>query len=191
MCSDKVRAHHKTNNYREVSSMAIKIEAITVALENELRERDFYLAHSKKTADPVGKKMFQQIAADEDEHYRRLQAIHQELSRKGAWPETVASTIGSSDILKTFRQLARQTQQIPAASRDDIAAIKIAIEFETKGQSFYAKLGSDAETVPEKEFFKILASLEWEHLLTLQDSLLFFEHPQDWFAEHEKSQLEG
>lgn len=171
--------------------MVIKIDAITVALENELRERDFYLAHSSKTADPVGKKMFLQIAADEDEHYRRLQNIHQEFFRQGKWPESVANTIGSSDIRKTFRLLAEQAKQIPAATRDDIAALKIAIEFETKGHSFYTKLSSEADTAPEKEFFKILAALEGEHLLTLQDAALFYESPADWLAKTEKPQLEG
>ena len=171
--------------------MANKINAITVALENELRERDFYLAQSAKTSNPIGKTMFLQIAADEDEHYRRLLSIHEELCRQGAWPESVASIIGSSDIGKTFRQLAEQADKTPVASRDDIAALKIAIEFETKGYSFYTKLSSAADSAAEKEFFQILASLEREHLLTLQDAALFFESPADWLAKTEKPQLEG
>jgi rubrerythrin len=171
--------------------MENKIEAITVALENELNERDFYLAQSKKTDNPVGKKMFLQIAAEEDEHYRRLQRIHEELSRQGKWPDTVSNTAGTSNIRATFKKIAGLAEKTPAASRDDIDALNIAIQFETKAHSFYTTLCNAAETGAEMEFFKLLASVEWEHLMTLKESLLFFENPADWFAEHEKSQLEG
>jgi rubrerythrin len=171
--------------------MESQVKALAVALENELRERDFYLAQSEKTSNPVGKKMFLQIAAEENEHYRRLQSIHQELSRQGKWPETISSAGGASTIRATFRKLARLAEKTPEAGRDDIDALHIAIQFEEKGCSYYASLSAAAETEAEKNFFQVLASLEREHLLTLQDSLLYFENPADWFAEHEKSQLEG
>ncbi len=171
--------------------MENKIKALTVALENELNERNFYLAQSEKTDNQVGKKMFLQIAAEEDEHYRRLQSIHQELSRQGKWPDTVANSVGTSNIRATFKKIAGLAKKTPAASRDDIDALNIAIQFETKAHSFYTTLCNAAESGAEKEFFKLLASVEWEHLLTLKESLLFFESPEDWFAEHEKSQLEG
>ena len=171
--------------------MEDKIKALTVALENELNERNFYLAQSEKTDNPVGKKMFLQIAVEEEEHYRRLQRIHEELSRQGKWPDTVSTIVGASNILETFRKIASLAKKTPAASRDDIEALNIAIQFETKAHSFYTTLCTAAETGAEKEFFQLLASVEWEHLLTLKESLLFFENPADWFAEHEKSQLEG
>jgi rubrerythrin len=171
--------------------MENKIKALTVALENELNERNFYLAQSEKTGNPVGKKMFLQIAAEEEEHYRRLQRMHEELSRQGKWPDTVSTIVGPSNILETFRKIASLAKKTPEASRDDIEALNIAIQFETKAHSFYTTLCAAAETGAEKEFFKLLASVEWEHLLTLKESLLFFENPSDWFAEHEKSQLEG
>jgi rubrerythrin len=171
--------------------METKIKAIRVALENEMRERDFYRAQSEKTDNPLGKKMFARIAADEEAHYRRLEKIHLELAERGKWPELVAGSIGSTDIRATFRQLARQTQALPAASRDDLAALKVAIDFEMKGHDFYARLGAEAGPGMEKTFFDMMAAMEREHLLTLQDSLLFFENPDDWYAEHEKPQLEG
>jgi rubrerythrin len=135
--------------------------------------------------------MFVQIAAEEDEHYRRLQRIHEELSRQGKWPDTISNNVGTSNIRATFKKIAGLAGETPAASRDDIDALHIAIQFETKAHSFYTTLCNDAETGAEKEFFKLLAAMEWEHLLTLKDTMLFYESPTDWFAEHEKSQLEG
>jgi rubrerythrin len=171
--------------------METKIKAITAALENELHERDFYLSHSKKTDNPVGKAMFLQIAADEDEHYRRLQCIHKELSLKGTWPDTVSTGAGSSNILEAFHNIAALAKETPLATRDDIDALNIAIQFEEKGYGFYTALSNDAESPSERDFFKLLASVEWEHFLSLKETMQFYESPADWFAEHEKSQLEG
>ena len=190
--SDYAGFLNKQNMYsKKEHPMENKIKAIIVALENELRERDFYLAQSKKTDNPVGKKMFLQLAAEEDEHYRRLQIIHQELSRQGKWPETVSSVVGSSNIVETFRKIASLAEKTPKASRDDIEALNIAIQFEAKGYSFYTGLSNMAETAAEKGFFKLLASVEWGHLLSLKDTMLFYESPEDWLAKTEKPQLEG
>ena len=143
--------------------MENKIKALTVALENELHERDFYLAQSERTSNPVEKKMFLQIAAEEEEHYRRLQSLHRELSRKGTWPDTVSISVGTSNILQTFRKLASLAEKTTEADRDDIAALNIAVQFEEKAQGFYPSLSAAAE----RGVFKLLASVEWEHLLTM------------------------
>ena len=171
--------------------MEAKIKSITVALDNELRERDFYLLHAGKTNNPVGKAMFEKLAADEDEHYRRLQVIHRELSLKGAWPETVSAGIGASNIAETLRKVTALAEQAPQASRDDIEALTIAIQFEEKGYGFYTALANGAATPAEKDFFSLLASMEREHLLSLRETLLFYESPADWLAKTEKPQLEG
>ncbi len=53
-------------------AVADRLSALEVALNNELREREFYLKHANRTKNAFGKKMFQQIADDELEHYERL-----------------------------------------------------------------------------------------------------------------------
>jgi len=148
-------------------SMENKIKALTVALENELHERDFYLVQSERTSNPVGKNMFLQIAAEEEEHYRRLQSLHRELSRKGTWPDTVSISVGTSNILQTFRKLASLAEKTTEADRDDIAALNIAVQFEEKAHGFYTSSSAAAETAAERGFFKLLAAVEWEHLLTM------------------------
>jgi len=171
--------------------MEQKIKSIALAIQNELQEREFYLRQSRKTDNPVGRTMFIRIAEDEDEHYRRLQKIHKELSAQGTWPETVPAVIKKTDLMKALVRIAGAAGATPAASRDDIEALKIAIDFETKGYNFYTKLSTTAEAASEKEFFHLLASMEWEHLLSLKETLHYFESPGDWFAEREKPGLDG
>ncbi len=167
------------------------ISSISVARENELQERDFYLRHSRRTRNPVGRAIFEYIAHDEEEHYQRLKALHQHLTATGAWPETLSVTIQDTNILDILLRTASAARSDAPADPDDREALAIAIEFETKGYTFYTSLSKSAESVLEKKFFDHLASMEREHLNSLRETLLYFENPHDWFAQREKPLLEG
>ena len=57
--------------------MKDRLNALKVALNNEMSERQFYLKNVERTKNPVGKAMFQQIADEELEHYERLKQLHE------------------------------------------------------------------------------------------------------------------
>lgn len=173
------------------SMMQTKLKAIEVALENEIQERNFYLQHGRMTKNPVGKQMFQRIAEDENEHYERLQKIHLELSSRGTWPETVSASIQGTNVMDVLLTMKKTFNTIPPSDRDDIEAVRIAIDFEIKGYTFYAGLANSADTDSEKNFFNMLASMEREHSQSLKETLLYFEDPAIWFAEREKPAIEG
>ena len=65
-----------------------RLNALEVALNNETREREFYIKNAKRTKNALGKKMFQQIGDDELEHYERLKQLHQKWAKQEKWPET-------------------------------------------------------------------------------------------------------
>ena len=52
-----------------------RLNALETALNNEMRERAFYLRHAARTKNPVGRAMFQQIGDEEIEHYERLKEL--------------------------------------------------------------------------------------------------------------------
>ena len=171
--------------------MESKMKAIEIALENELKERDFYLAQSEKTKDPVGKKMFAAIAADEDEHYEKLKNIHKEMEAKGKWPTDVSVIIQDTDVRKVLQDLPKLANKTSDATSDDKAAIKIAIDFEKEAHKFYTELKNKATDSQEKSFFGHLAQIEWEHVQSLEDTLLYFEDPETWYEQQEKPLLDG
>ncbi len=168
-----------------------KIKSIEVALNNESRERDFYLLQSKRTTNNLGKLMFATIAQDEDEHYRRLLELHATLLQKGTWPETVPLTVKGSNLKNVLKDFLEKAEKDRPGDIDDQEAIKIAIEFEEKGYNFYAALKTAVDSPEEKKFFSILSEMEQEHLQSLKDSLLYFEDPVGWFTSHEKTTLDG
>ena len=57
--------------------MKERLNALQVALNNEMKEHKFYLKNAERTKNPVGKAMFQQIAGEELEHYERLKQLHE------------------------------------------------------------------------------------------------------------------
>jgi len=70
-------------------------------------------------------------------------------------------------------------------------AVKIAIEFETKGELFYKNLRQSVEDSQEKEFYGMLESIEREHRLSLEDTYEFFKDPEGWYHRMEKPHLDG
>jgi rubrerythrin len=167
------------------------IQSIEVALTNESRERDFYLMHSKRTTNNMGKLMFATLAQDENEHYQRLLELHKKLSAQGNWPETVPLTVKGSNLQNVLKDILDKLEKDSPADVDDKEAVKLAIDFEEKGYKFYAALRDAVSSPAEKKFFTILAEMELEHYRSLQDTLMYFEDPSGWFAMQEKTNVDG
>ena len=175
--------------------MAAKIEdrikALEVALNNESRERDFYLKHKDRTTNPHGKFMFASIASDEDEHYRRILELHGRLQKDGKWPETIPLQVKGTKVKEVIQKLVDSVDKSSMADRDDLEAVKIAIDFETKGEMFYNNLAKNVEAGNEKKFYELLASMEKEHRLSLEDTYEYFKDPADWYRIKEKHHIDG
>jgi rubrerythrin len=167
-----------------------KLEALKLALSNEEKERDFYLAHAKSTKDALGRQMFESIAADENEHHKRLLELHKKLEVRNKWPDGFSIDIPTR-VTEALGRLVKEATDSPASDDDDVAAVKTAIDFEHKGESFYEKLAGQAKDKAEKRFFTLLASMEREHRLSLEDTLEYFTDPQEWMERKEGRHLDG
>jgi rubrerythrin len=168
-----------------------RIKALEIALNNEARERDFYLEHSKRTTHNLGKMMFATIASDEDEHYQRILGLHKRLIQEGKWPETVPIEVKGTEVKKVIQKVVDAVDATAQADRDDREAVKIAIDFETQGEKFYGDLAKSVENPMEKKFYDFLASIEREHRLSLQDTLEYFQDPAGWFRIKERLHVDG
>jgi len=165
--------------------------ALEIALDNESRERDFYLKHAERTQNSLGKSMFASIASDEDEHYNRILNLHKRLIQEGKWPETVPIEVKGTEVKKVIQKVVEAVDATAQADRDDKEAVKIAIDFETKGEKFYGDLAKSVENPMEKQFYEFLASIEREHRLSLQDTLEYFQDPAGWFRVKERHHIDG
>ena len=168
-----------------------RLNALEVALNNEKREREFYIKNAKRTKNALGKKMFQQIGDDELEHYQRLKELNQKWTKKEKWPETVPLKVNQTvvkDILLDFLKKADEKSQ---SDTDDLEAVRTAIDFEAKGAKFYADLRDGVTNPREKEFFGLLATIENEHYLSLKDTEEYLIDPISWYRKMEHHTLDG
>lgn len=168
-----------------------RIEALEIALTNEKREGEFYRKHAERTKDPLGKKMFNTLADDENEHYNRILELHKKLSNEGKWPETVPLKVKDTEVKDVLQSVVDGVDTSAEANTDDLEAVKIAIEFEAKGEAFYKNLRESVEDPQEQMFYGLLETIEREHRLSLQDTYEYFKDPEGWFERMEKPGLDG
>ncbi len=168
-----------------------RLNALEVALNNEMREREFYLKNAKRTTNALGKKMFQQIGDDELEHYERLKQLHQKWVKQEKWPETVPLKVKNTIVKDVLLEFLKKVDKTGKGDSDDLDAVRTAIDFEAKGAKFYAELRDSVTSPTEKQFFDLLANMENEHYLSLKDTEEYFVDPASWYRIKEHHTLDG
>jgi rubrerythrin len=168
-----------------------RLNAVQIALGNEMRERKFYLKHAERTRNQVGKAMFGQIADEELEHYERLKELHERWEKREKWPETVPLKVKDTIVKDVLKDMVAKVDETPEKDDDDLQAIRTALEFEAKGAAHYAKLRDDVSDPKEKEFFDLLAKIEHEHYLSLKDTEEYLTDPASWYTKTEHHGLDG
>jgi len=168
-----------------------RLNALEVALNNERREREFYLRNAKRTKNSLGKAMFEQIADEELEHHQRLKELHEKWERKEKWPETVPLRAKTTIVKNILKDSLQKIDKMPERDDDGLKAIKTAIDFEAKGASYYTKLRDDVSDPKEKQFFDLLAKIEHEHYLSLKDTEEYLTDPASCYVKKEHHGLDG
>jgi rubrerythrin len=166
-----------------------RLNALEVALNNETREREFYLKNAKRTKNPLGKKMFQQIGDDELEHYERLKQLHQKWAKQEKWPETVPLKVKDTVVKDILLDFVKKVDVTAKGDSDDLEAVRAAIDFEAKGAKFYAELRDSVTNPKERQFFDLLSKMENEHYLS--DTEEYFIDPASWYRKAEHHTLDG
>ena len=168
-----------------------RLNALEVALNNEMRERDFYLKNAKRTKNALGKKMFQQIADDELEHYQRLKELHQKWIKNEKWPETVPLKVNKTIVKDILVDFIKKAEQKSESDEDDLQAVRTAIDFEAKGAKLYSEIRDSSTDPKEKDFFDLMSRIEHEHYLSLKDTEEYLTDPVSWYRKMEHHTLDG
>lgn len=168
-----------------------RLSALEVALNNETREREFYLKNAERTKDPLGKAMFQQIADDELEHYQRLKQLHEKWSKQEKWPGTVPLKVKDTVVKDVLVDFLKKVDKSAKGDADDLEAVRTAIDFEAKGAKYYAQLRDDVSDPKEKQFFDLLSRIENEHYLSLKDTEEYLVDPASWYRKMEHHTFDG
>jgi rubrerythrin len=168
-----------------------RLNALEAALNNEMREREFYLKNAGRTKNSLGKAMFQQIADDELEHYERLKQLHQKWEKQEKWPETVPLKVKETIVKDILLDFIKKVDTSPEGDADDLQAVRTAIDFEMKGAKYYAELRDTVSEPKEKQFFDLLSRMENEHYLSLKDTEEYFIDAASWYRKMEHHTFDG
>jgi len=168
-----------------------QLNALEVALNNEMREREFYHKNAQRSTNPLGKAMFQQIGDEELEHYERLKELHKKWEKQEKWPETVPLKVKETVVKDILQDVLKKVDEMPAGDDDDLEAVRKALDFEAKGAAAYAKLRDSLSDPKEKQLFDLLSKIEHEHYLSLKDTETYLADPATWYEEKEHRTLDG
>ncbi len=168
-----------------------RLSALEVALNNEMREHEFYVKNAKRTRNALGKAMFQKIGEDELEHYQRLKQLHEKWEKQEKWPETVPLKVNQTVVKDVLLDFLKKVDEKAVGDSDDLEAVRTAIDFEAKGAKYYGELRDSVTDLKEKQFFDLLARIENEHYLSLKDTEEYMVDPVSWYRKMEHHTLDG
>jgi rubrerythrin len=139
------------------------VKAVTLAVKREKEAYLFYTAAAQRTSSERGRDMFNQLAAFELNHYKKMIHLYHSLKKSGRWVP-----YGGQEDIKASRHI-REHQGHKEADQDDIDALTMAIKKEEDAEALYRRMAEMTEDPTGKEMLERLAGEEEVHRRILND----------------------
>jgi len=150
------------------------IKAIEIAMGAEKQASQFYSKASRKTKNPRGRDMFQQLSEFEENHYQKLKALRKSLQEKQEWIIYSGTSLKPKPIPVKVERPKGQDQLT------DMDALKMAIREEKKAQSYYRSMAELTQDPKGKGMYKRLAEEEALHEKVLNDQYYSVHNTGQW-----------
>jgi len=150
------------------------LKAVKTAMESEKEASQFYSKAAKKTKNPKGKDMFQQLSEFEMNHYQKLKELSKLLVDKGEWILYSGTSLKKRTIPMKMEKPKGQEQMT------DMDALKIAIREEKKAQAYYRSMAGLTRDPRGKDMYKRLADEEALHEKILNDQYYSLHNTGVW-----------
>ena len=156
-------------------------EAIKTALAYENRIRDIYLQSVDATEDPAGKKIFQQLAEDEQRHVDYLEHRLEEWRSTGRITDAkLESTVPSANLIR--REAARVKSRVEGDHRGlKQQMLSKALKAEIETSEFYRQMVERLADDGRKMFTRFL-EIENNHIEAVQFELDYVGRTGYWFG---------
>ena len=164
--------------------------ALQFAIQMEIDGKEYYLKISQKSRDEVGKALLQALAAAEDIHRQKFEAIFEVIRMKQAWPATKLQP-PAKGVKTIFAEELSQMKANIKSTATELEAVKTAIDMETKSYDYYKSQGKKAVYGAERDFYEAVAAEEQEHHLVLLDYHEYLSDPAAWFVKTEHPSFDG
>jgi len=139
------------------------IEIVKTAMEAEKDAYQAYAKAAKKTNNPKGRDMFQQLSEFEMNHYQKLKELLKSLQEQGEWILYEGTSLRKKTIsLKTQKSKGQD-------SLSDMDALTMAVREEKKAQAYYRSMADLTSDPRGRDMYKRLANEEALHEKLLND----------------------
>ena len=163
---------------------------IRTAIKMEEEGIDFYQEAAEKTSHPFGKKMFLSFVEDEKRHLTVLRSILAGF-KFSDFDRFFEEKTPKEKIKTVFREVKNEIRERIAANPDELEALKIGMDMESKSVEFYQGALEKTQDSHQKAFFRRLIEEEKEHYELLQNTHSYLEDSGNWFLWEEKGLLDG
>jgi len=165
-------------------------KAIGTAIKMEEDGIDFYEKIARKTSHPSGEKMFLSFVEDEKRHLTVLKEILADL-KFSDFSRFFEEKTPREKVKTVFREVKKGIKERIAVSSDELDALKIGTDMESKSVEFYQGALETTQDSHLRAFFTRLIEEEKEHYQLLQNTYSYLKDSGDWFLWEEKALLDG
>lgn len=139
-------------------------ELLMEAMNGEIEAKKFYLDASVKAQSETGKKLFEELAEFEQNHYERVKKIIESLNNN----LVIQEAKDEQDVPKVKSEVEGEIEP----NKDEIVSVlTLAIEGEKKAQERYQKIADMFNDEEGKKIFHGLAQDERNHQRILEDEI--------------------
>ena len=166
----------------------MKEQNVQLALQMEREGKAFFLKAAAGSENQLAKKVFEELARQEDFHIERILAVYERMKKEEPLKEWITQV---ADIVKLDKVFQDSLQAKAQASENDLNALRFGLEIEDKSIKYYENLASHAQDSYEKRFYLTLSHEERDHYLRIMDSIEYLSDPVGWFYTKQKSMVDG
>ncbi len=156
------------------SKVITRAEAVSMAVNLEIKGRQFYLRAAEKTENAFAKTVFQKLADEELTHLRAFLAMTQKADRA-----TVQPLPETKITLPLFNEHSQTTGQ--RVSADELAALRLAMKQEKEAMEFFTQAAAAAADEASGNLFNHICRQESYHYDLLQAEYDFIVKTGFWF----------
>ena len=162
------------------------MNAFEYAMQMEIDGRKFYQEQSAAMEDSALKKIYDELADDEQRHYEIFKALSKGKSGDvgGAFKTTILETTKN-----VFQQIKAEGGDIAEFPDGVKKAWEKAREIEDKSEKFYREQAKKADSQEAKDLWNKIAHEEHKHWVALDHVIQFLNRPHHWLENAEWSHM--
>lgn len=165
-----------------MTEQSAALEALEYAIRNERLGHGFYCRAIEMTDDEKGKKMFQSLASDEEEHLGILQNQLDSLRNTSSWLNLKEARAENppSYPLTLFPEEETEVQEMVTKCASDLDALDIALDLERHGYQLYRNQAEKTSDPTAKAIYEYLAKEENKHFVRLENTRAYLASSGAW-----------